>query len=113
MPEDSSKESKVKHNDLGPVFANDIAFKSIGSGSNTFPEGSILVREKLAKVGDAEPQILAVMIKHKSGFNPDAGDWEFLLASGSLKKIKLRQKTGACLDCHYTQATSDYVYPLK
>jgi len=87
MPEDSTKKSKANHNELGPVFANDIAFKSIGSGASKFPEGSILVREKLAKVGDIEPLLLAVMIKNKAGFNPDAGDWEFLLADGSLKKI--------------------------
>ena len=109
----SSKKSKANHNELGPVFANDLAYKAITAGGAEFPVGSVLVREKLTKPGDTKPQLLAVMIKHGSGFNPDARDWEFLLTDGSLKKVKLHQKTGACLDCHQSQAVTDYVYPLK
>jgi len=109
----SSKKSKANHNELGPIFANDLAYRAITAGGTEFPAGSILAREKLAKPSDTKPQLLAVMIKHESGFNPDARDWEFLLIDGSLKKVKLHQKTGACLDCHQSQAVTDYVYPLK
>ena len=98
---------------LGPVFVNELASKSIKTQSKPFPEGSIIVREKPSKSGDKDPEVLAVMIKRESGFNPDGGDWQFLLINGPRTKVKLNQKTGQCLDCHSTQAKTDYVYPLK
>jgi len=75
-----------------------------------FPAGSIIVREKLKSPGDARPELLTVMIKRARGFNPQAGDWEFLTVDGGATKIQGRQKKGSCLDCHQTQW--DYVFPL-
>jgi hypothetical protein len=114
MPEDSSsKSSKVDHSRLGPVFVNELATESIKTKSTSFPQGSVIVREKPSKSGGAKPEVLAVMIKREHGFNPDGGDWQFLLIEGAGQKVKLSQKTGACLNCHYSQAKTDYVYPLK
>ena len=78
-----------------------------------FPEGSILVREKLKGPDDKKPEMLAVMIKREAGFNPGGGDWEFLLVDGARPKVKLQQKKGECLDCHRLQQEKDFVYPLK
>jgi hypothetical protein len=78
-----------------------------------FPEGSILVREKLKSSDDKKPEMLAVMIKREAGFNRDGGDWEFLLVDGANTRVKLQQKKGECLDCHRSQEENDFVYPLK
>jgi len=77
-----------------------------------FPVGSIIVREKLTKVDDAQPQLLTAMIKRGRGFNPKANNWEFLAIDGTMNKILLRQKKGSCLDCHATQTQRDFVYAV-
>jgi len=98
---------------VGLVFANDLALQAITGKTKLFPEGAVLVREKLSKPGDTQPELLAVMIKRERGFNPNGGDWQFLVTNGERTKIKLNQRKGECLDCHQYQSTSDYVHPLK
>ena len=78
-----------------------------------FPRGSIIVREKLTKADDAQPQLLTVMIKRARGFNPKANDWEFLAVDGAMTKILERQKKGSCLDCHASEKARDVVYPAQ
>jgi hypothetical protein len=53
------------------------------------------------------------MIKRERGFNPNGSDWQFLLMNGEGTKVKLNKRTGECLDCHSSQAATDYVHPLK
>jgi Cytochrome P460 len=71
------------------------------------------VREKFSKPTDTKPEMLAVMIKREFGFNPDGGDWEFVLVNGAGTNLKLKQKQGDCLDCHRSQQDNDFVFPLK
>jgi hypothetical protein len=87
-----SKASTNNHFQPGKVFANETALQAITNKVNLFPEGSILVREKLKNQNDTKPEMLAVMIKRKAGFNTAGGDWEFLLVDGPIKTLKLRQK---------------------
>lgn len=99
---------------FGVVYANAAARRSIESlEPQTFPVGSIIVREKLASADSELPDLLAVMIKRAPGFNSKAGDWEFLLVEGNASKIIERQKKGSCLDCHASQSARDFVYPLS
>ena len=77
-----------------------------------FPEGSIIVREKLARADDAQPELIAVMYKRARGFSPASGDWEFLTVDGAMTKIQLRQKKGGCLDCHASQRDKDFVFQI-
>ena len=98
---------------LGTVYVNELAAQVIAAGkSGTFPLGSIIVREKLTKPNDKEPELVAVMIKREPGFNPAGGDWLFLTADGTLAKIRERQKTGSCLGCHKSERANDFVFPL-
>jgi hypothetical protein len=113
LPDGPPKRSKVDHAQLGPVFVNEPALQTISKKAVSFPEGSIIVREKPSQAADGKPEVLSVMIKRERGFNPDGGDWQFLLINGAGTKVKLHQKTGACLDCHKSQAQTDFVYPLK
>jgi hypothetical protein len=93
---------------FGVVYVNSLAREFFNAAP--FPPGAIIVREKLAKVDDAQPQLLAVMIKRARGFNPRANDWEFLMLDGATNKILERQKQGSCLDCHASQKQRDFVY---
>ena len=97
---------------FGVVYVNDVARAAMLSAKPTkFPAGSIIVREKLARADDAQPQLVAVMYKRARGFNPKANDWEFLMADGALTKIEERQKKGSCLHCHAVQRERDFVFP--
>jgi hypothetical protein len=96
---------------FGVVYVNSLAREFVNAGPFfQFPQGAIIVREKLAKVDDARPQLLTVMIKRVRGFNPTANDWEFLMLDGATNKILERQKEGSCLDCHKSQKQRDFVY---
>ena len=74
----------------------------------TYPEGTVIVREKLP-TESGPPEVLTAMIKRKKGFNPKANDWEFLLLSGDATEIKKREKTGACQQCHASAKEKDFV----
>jgi hypothetical protein len=97
----------------GVVYANGRARGAFDTPEPaTFPVGSVIVREKVLAPGDESPQLLAVMVKRTPGFNPQAGDWEFLLVDGTASKVLDRQKKGSCLDCHVSQRERDFVYPV-
>ena len=101
-------------NSFGVVYVNSLAREAVASAPPIqFPRGSIIVREKLAKADDTQPQLLAVMIKRTRGFNPAANDWEFLVVDGAMTKIRERQKKGSCLGCHKSQKALDFVYPSQ
>jgi len=115
-PSTKPKEDKKIHENgessTGVVYVNSLAREGVNAEpAIQFPRGSIIVREKLLKPDDAQPQLLAVMIKRARGFNPAANDWEFLVVDGTMTKIRERQKKGSCLDCHSSQKARDFVYP--
>src|SRR5262245_609445 len=41
-----------------------------------FPEGTVLVKEKLMAQDAKKPKLLTVMIKREASYNPDGGNWE-------------------------------------
>ena len=90
---------------------NDLATLARRFGQNaTFPIGATIVREKLLSERQLTPEVLAVMIKREKGFNPEAGDWEFLLVNGHANRIEKRQKQGECLACHSIASNTDFVF---
>ena len=113
--EPTPKKNKTAHEDdssFGAVYVNSLARSAMQEDLLLrFPQGSVIVREKLDKADDAQPQLLTVMIKRARGFNPEANDWEFLAVDGSMTKILERQKKGSCLGCHISQRDRDFVYP--
>ena len=110
--QNDAKETHEGGGSFGVVYANGPAREASNAEPVIlFPRGSIIVREKLAKADDAQPQLLTVMIKRARGFNPKANDWEFLTIDGGMNKILKRQKKGSCLDCHASQQQRDFVYP--
>lgn len=117
-PASSNKRDKDKDthdgaaNSFGVVYVNGLAREAVKAEPPIqFPRGSIIVREKLTKADDTQPQHLTIMIKRARGFNPAANDWEFLTVDGAMTKIQERQKKGTCLDCHAAQKARDFVYP--
>ena len=108
---DKKSHDTVSHS-FAAVYANRLAWEAmVAEPRINYPSGSIIVREKLTRANDTEPQLLSVMIKRERGFNPAANDWEFLVTDGKLSKIGERQKKGSCLNCHVSQRDRDFVYP--
>src|SRR5260370_23836523 len=58
------------------VFANPLAARAF-SLHGAFPEGSIIVKEKLRDLRSATPSAEGGMIKRAKGFNPSTADSEF------------------------------------
>jgi len=91
------------------VYMNVEAVSALTNEKAEFPVGSMIVREKLASETQASPELLTVMIKRWRGFSPKTNDWEFLVVGAELNKIKVRQKTGNCADCHRSVIQTDFV----
>jgi hypothetical protein len=74
-----------------------------------FPVGSVIVKEKLAAKDAASPELLTVMIKRGRGFNPQSGDWEYLVTSGAGTEVEARGRLQSCQACHEMHKGTDYV----
>jgi hypothetical protein len=85
------------------VFANPAAAGALNS-RGVFPEGSILVKEKLRDVRSGIPAAHGVMIKRRKGFNPDTADWEFLFYPSERSA-----SFTSCSNCHRS-AQHDFVF---
>lgn len=95
----------------GLIYVNEIARQTLLKEKKPqFPVGSIIVREKLLKEGDATPQLLVALVKHERGFNTKANDWEFLVLDGKASVIQRSEKTGSCQTCHAQQKETDFVF---
>jgi hypothetical protein len=74
-----------------------------------FPEGSIIVKEKLQDQHSEKPELLTAMIKHAPGYNPESRDWEYLVLDGPVSKIIEQGKLSSCNECHEKYVYTDFV----
>ena len=74
-----------------------------------FPVGSMIVKEKLGSPDSTKPELLTAMIKRGPGFNPESGDWEYLVLDGAASKIVERGKLTRCSGCHRPYKFSDFI----
>lgn len=75
-----------------------------------FPEGSVIVKEKLPDEKSQTPELLTVMIKQKKGYNPETGDWEYMVVDGTGTKVEGRGNLQNCQSCHIANRKSDYIF---
>jgi len=92
------------------VFVNDVAEAEAEKEKPQFPAGSIIVREKLLRETDTEPQLVAVMVKREKGFSRKTGDWEFFVFDGKDLKLQKRETKGDCAKCHIQAEKTDWVF---
>jgi hypothetical protein len=91
------------------VYVNDIGKAAMFSQNPKFPVGSIIVKEKLP-TPTANPELMTVMIKQQSGFNPESGDWEYLVLDPVKSSIVERGKLERCNSCHLEKKDSDFIF---
>ena len=78
------------------IYANPAATGAIAGDAPEFPEGAVIVKEKLGR--DAAVTGVGGMIKRAKGYDPKNGDWEFFFFTpgGDFTTGKLAN----CIDCH-------------
>ena len=92
------------------VFVNPVAREEMMTKqSPKFPIGSMIVKEKLGSSDSTKPEVLTAMIKRAPGYNPESGDWEYLVLDGAASKIVERGKLTRCSGCHSSYEHSDFV----
>jgi hypothetical protein len=108
----SSMEQHNPHRDkFITVYVNEIGRKSMMEEKLPhFPQGSIIVKEKLTTKDSTSPELLTVMFKREPGFNPQSGDWEYMALDGAGKQVQARGRIEHCQGCHMMVDTTDFVY---
>lgn len=99
------------------VFANAPAALPIFDPWGKFPEGSLIVKEKLG-TENSKTQLFTGMWKREKGYFPECGDWEFFTVDAAATKIVERGKLANCASCHedFTKGdcvSKDYVKPAQ
>jgi len=93
------------------VYVNDMGKKAMMEMRKPeFPKGSVIVKEKLTNQSSSEPELLTVMIKQEKGFNPETGDWEYMVTDGAGTTVQARGKLANCQACHLLKPQSDYIF---
>lgn len=93
------------------VFANEPAALPIFDPWGSFPEGSLILKEKLGR-GDGKTWLFTGMLKREKGYFPECGDWEFFTLDGAGQKIVERGKLARCASCHEDFTRGDHVSKL-
>jgi hypothetical protein len=110
-PAQEEAESTNPHKDkYVNVFVNAIGEREmLTKKSPKFPVGTVVVKEKLASPDSEMPELLTVMIKRGRGFNPEVGDWEFMVVSGDASEVTAKGKLENCQTCHLDYKQNDYL----
>lgn len=92
------------------VFVNDGGKNAMMTEKNPrFPQGSIIVKEKLPYKASSTPELLTVMIKREAGYDSENGDWEYMEVDGTGKEVRERGRLKQCQSCHLMEKDTDYV----
>jgi hypothetical protein len=104
-------ETNPHHRKYITVYVNETGRKAMMEQLNPkFPEGSVIVKEKLSEPSSQTPELLTVMIRREKGFNPESGDWEYIVVDGTGTKVESRGKLENCQSCHLSTAKTDYIF---
>jgi hypothetical protein len=92
------------------VYVNDIGKPAMMEQKlPVFPEGSVIVKEKLTTKDSSSPELLTVMRKREPGYDPDKGDWEYMVFDGAGQTLQASGKLENCQGCHIQHRATDYV----
>lgn len=94
------------------VYVNNIGREAmLAKEVQRFPEGSIIVKEKIGTRQEGKkPVLYTIMRKREPGYNPGVGDWEFAVVDGNGTKLQAIGKLEKCQSCHVEKTDSDFVF---
>ena len=92
------------------VFMNALAAKAFAANADSYPVGSVVVKEKLADGGREPLRATGVggMVKRAAGYDAAHGDWEYFYF-----EQPARIESGAiasCAGCHASARAKDHVF---
>ena len=94
------------------VYANDEAVEAAGSSATPFSAGAIFVKEHFEpKSKGAKRGPLMMMEKRAPGFDPDRGDWRYVVVSAE-GAVEADGALEACARCH-GEAPRDHVFRIE
>lgn len=99
------------HNASIHVYANEPAALPMFDPWGRFPEGSLVLKEKLGRA-NGETELFTGMWKREKGYFPETGDWEFFTVDAKGGKVLERGKLQSCAKCHQDYAKGDFVTRL-
>jgi hypothetical protein len=108
------------------VYVSPTGEEILKSGKGTYPVGTLIVKEKFpsplehprlqredSATTKAEPklqtELFTAMLKRDPGYDPERGDWEYLVISGNAQQVLARGKLDSCIQCHVEYKATDYV----
>jgi hypothetical protein len=92
------------------VYVNEIGKAAMMEQKRpVFPEGSVIVKEKLTTKDSTSPELLTVMRKREPGYDPGKGNWEYLVFDGSGQTLQASGKLEKCQACHLSEKATDYI----
>lgn len=93
------------------VYVNNAGKQAMFAKQPQFPEGSVIVKQKLGAFYERnQPLLYTVMRKREAGYNPQVGDWEFLVFAGDGKTLQASGKLENCQACHVSKKDSDFIF---
>jgi hypothetical protein len=88
------------------VYANPIAAAALRDKNVTvFPEGAVIVKEKLRAPEDPKAEAVAVMTKRSAKDFPNSNGWEF-----SFRPTEATPTYEGCIACHRAGGKKDFVF---
>jgi hypothetical protein len=104
------KTKNPHQNKFVTVFVNDVGKQAmLFQKQPKFPRGTVIVKQKLANPSSTEPEALTAMIKRAEGFNPEGGDWEYLVLTGNGSTVVSRGRNESCQACHALYKNTDFI----
>ncbi|HEY6806668.1 MAG TPA: cytochrome P460 family protein [Pyrinomonadaceae bacterium] len=92
------------------VYVNDVGRVAMMEQKQpVFPVGSVVVKEKLTTKDSAVPELLTVMRKREPGYDPERGNWEYMVFDGPGKVLQASGKLEKCQGCHLLERNTDYI----
>jgi hypothetical protein len=110
-PQEQAALDKDPHKDkFVVVYVNEVARQAMLHQKNPhFPQGSLIVKEKLAAPDSTTPELLTVMHKRQKAYNPQGGNWEYLVLDGTGTRVQAQGVLQNCQSCHVQWKQTDYV----
>jgi hypothetical protein len=110
IPTDREMENDIHNNKYINVYVNSIGKDEMMTKKfPVFPQGTVIVKEKLSTPDSRTPELLTVMLKREKNFNSENGDWEYMTVTGAATEITARGKLTSCQSCHAADKPTDYV----
>jgi hypothetical protein len=79
--------------------------------NQSLPSRAIVIKEKHLASRKSDPlQEYAMMIKHRPGYYPDGGDWEYAYVTLVPERTFSRGRLADCANCHRSAKDRDFLF---